>query len=37
MAQWLACWPCNSRVAGSILRSFNLLDETINRGPVSVT
>ena len=34
VAQWLACYP---RVAGSILCSFSLSDETINRGPISMT
>ena len=37
IVQWLACWTCNPRVAGSILRSSSLSDETINRGPVSMT
>ena len=27
VAQWLACWPCTPRVAGSILRSYIFSDE----------
>ena len=33
----LACLPCNPGVAGSISRSSSLSDETLNRGPVSMT
>ena len=37
VAQWLACLSCNLGVAGSIPRSSRLSDETLNRGPVSMT
>ena len=30
VAKWLACWLCNPRIAGLILRSSSLSDETIN-------
>ena len=36
MAQRLACWPCNSRVYGSVLRTASVSDETISRGSVSM-
>ena len=36
LAQWLCSWPCKMRVASSILGFSSLLDETINRGPVSI-
>ena len=31
MDQWLACWPYNPRVAGSIHCFSYFLDETINQ------
>ena len=37
VGQWLVCWLCNPEVAGSILRSSSLSDETVNRGPISMT
>ena len=37
VAQWLACQSCNPGVAGLITRSSSLSDETLNRGPISMT
>ena len=34
---YLAVWPCDQRVAGSILRSCIPSYMTLNRGPVSMT
>ena len=37
VTQWLACWPCNPKFTGLILRSSSLLDELTNRDPLSMT